>query len=119
MNKTSAISETISSAARELGRLGRAAMTKAQAAASRANGKKGGRPKKARSPARYAISNASGVSCVASSRTMLGAKREASAQATFGGGDVEIVDLETGERWRRVFWQKLHCFGWEPWEEVG
>lgn len=66
----------------------------------------------------YLINHASGASNCAEAATLLGAKREASGQMTFGGKSVSVVNTKTKEIWRREFWQELNRFGWEKWTKV-
>jgi hypothetical protein len=66
----------------------------------------------------YQINHESGVSNRADARTLTGAKREASSQMTYGGGSVEVVDIVTGDVWRREMWQSGHSFGWSRWTKV-
>lgn len=66
---------------------------------------------------RFTAYASSGVEVDLDAKTLAGAKREASAWITFGGGDVTVsadgVPLAT-----RVFWQERDLFGWEPWETI-
>ena len=62
---------------------------------------------------------ASGVSVMCDAHTLLGAKREASAWMSYGGGSVVLHDRQTDERWIRRFWSTVNGkFGWGKWETV-
>jgi hypothetical protein len=66
----------------------------------------------------YTITAANGVSACCDARTMLGAKREASAWIGYGGKSVTVTDNITSETWYRSFWESGHKFGWGKWERV-
>lgn len=63
---------------------------------------------------RFTAYASSGVEVDLDAKTLDGAKREASAWITFGGGDVTVsadgVPVAT-----RQFWQILNRFGWGKW----
>ena len=50
-------------------------------------------------------------------KTLIGAKREASKWATFGGGSV-YVETPAGEIYWREFWQNGNSFGWKRWSKM-
>jgi hypothetical protein len=62
------------------------------------------------------IEHASGVVNNVNATTLLGAKREASREMTYGGGSV-YLNFD-GETWKREFWQNLNRFGWSKWRKV-
>lgn len=64
----------------------------------------------------YRIYHGSGVSHDAWSKTLTGAKREASREMTHGGGSVSVVNVRTGEVWTREFWSRLSRYGWTGWK---
>jgi hypothetical protein len=66
----------------------------------------------------YAITAESGVSVDCDAHTLLGAKREASAWMSFGGGSVTLIDKATKETWTREFWQSGRSFGWNAWKKI-
>jgi hypothetical protein len=63
---------------------------------------------------RFTAYASSGVEVNLDAKTLVGAKREASAWITFGGADVTVcadgVPVAT-----RAFWQNLNHFGWDAW----
>jgi len=63
----------------------------------------------------YSLRADSGVIVQAKSRTLAGAKREASAWMAFGGGSVYVED-ETGVICYRRFYKNGNHFGWHEWE---
>lgn len=66
---------------------------------------------------RYTIHHQSGVITTSTAKTLAGAKREASKDATHGGGSV-TVHCDGNPVCRREFWQSLDRFGWEKWENI-
>jgi hypothetical protein len=59
------------------------------------------------------IRHDSGIVNTVRSRTLLGAKREASREMTYGGGSVTLY--YDGEVWHRELWTSGHSFGWGGW----
>ena len=66
----------------------------------------------------FRISHDSGVEYNAMSQTLLGAKRQASEDMTFGGGHVYVTDTDSGQVWTRQQWRCYSRFGWRKWERV-
>ena len=58
----------------------------------------------------------SGISYQSKAKTIAGAKREATADATFGGGSVTVHGKEGTTS--REFWQELSRYGWEKWSQL-
>ncbi|MFA5240353.1 MAG: hypothetical protein WC476_11700 [Phycisphaerae bacterium] len=63
---------------------------------------------------KYTITADSGVSITSSAKTLTGAKREASAWMSYGGGSVYVAD-KNGPICKRDFWKNLNRFGWSKW----
>ena len=66
----------------------------------------------------FAMSAASGVSVVCDATTVIGAKREASAWISYGGGDITVTNNQTNETWMRKFWTIGPSFGWGRWRLI-
>jgi hypothetical protein len=66
----------------------------------------------------FRIRHDSGVEYNAMSQTLLGAKRQASEDMTFGGGHVYVTDTDSGQVWTRQQWRCYSRFGWRKWERV-
>ncbi len=62
------------------------------------------------------IRHESGIANVVKAKTLTSAKREATNQATFGGGSVVL--FFDGEIWVRKFWNQLRSYGWDNWVKV-
>lgn len=65
----------------------------------------------------FELQASSGVTVSANSKTLVGAKREATAWACFGAGDIYIIENGNTVCVRR-FWQNGNSFGWDKWENV-
>ena len=61
-----------------------------------------------------AYASESGIEVRLNARTLIGAKREASAWINFGGGSVTI-SCDGNPVATREFWQSLNNFGWDRW----
>ena len=66
----------------------------------------------------FRIWHYSGVGYNAKSQTLLGAKREASQDMTYGGGHVYVTDTVSGHVWTRQHWRSYDRFGWRKWERI-
>lgn len=65
----------------------------------------------------YIYHEKSGIQYPANSKTLLGAKRQASADASYGGGTVYILDGKNGMALcKREFYATLQDFWWSQWE---
>lgn len=65
----------------------------------------------------YTITADSGVTINSTSKTLVGAKREASAWMSFGGGSVWVLQAGEPVAMRR-FWRDGNRFGWGRWESA-
>jgi hypothetical protein len=65
----------------------------------------------------YSALASSGVRVDLDARTLTGAKREASAWISFGGGNVTLCADGVPVAMRR-FWRNLNHFGWDRWEAL-
>lgn len=65
---------------------------------------------------RNTIEHESGVINSVNAKTLIGAKREATKEMSFGGGSVTLYF--NGEIWTREFWSGVRNFGWNKWEKV-
>lgn len=63
------------------------------------------------------IKHESGVTNVAKSTTLTGAKREATKTMTHGGGSVYVC-MPDGTVYGRIFWSSLSRFGWSKWQII-
>jgi hypothetical protein len=66
----------------------------------------------------YQINHESGVSNRANAKTLIGAKRKASKEMTYGSESVEVVDIVTGGVWQCRIWKNGHKFNWDRWAKV-
>lgn len=66
---------------------------------------------------KFELAANSGVIVISKAKTLIGAKREASAWASYGSGDVFVVVDGTAVCMRR-FWSNGGNFGWHNWESI-
>lgn len=66
----------------------------------------------------YIIRAQSGAEIESKAKTLVGAKREASAWITHGGGTVYVLDAERNPICYRRMWSEGHRFGWLRWEAI-
>ena len=66
----------------------------------------------------FKISHDSGVEYNSKSKTLIGAKCEATQDMTFGGGHVYVTDTVSGHVWTRQHWRSYDRFGWRKWERL-